>query len=307
MSSDSQRSLTMSTAAQKPFRDIKVELVLPDDQARHLLLTGRPFFDGDGEFAGYRGVGVDVSQLVAAESRIRYLNDHDSLTGLPNRVALHAMLAGLLKRPREEGQGPILLAFDIDRFRGINEAFGSSVGDQIIQQVAERISVGLGPNDTLTRFANDEFVVIREKPSGLDPIPALAARLSETLAQPYAAGAERINVAVRIGTYETQPEDRNAETCIKRVEIALNHSKESGSFVTNYSRGMDVEAETIRRLEEDLRQAILQDELCLAYQPQLSLKSNRVAVAEALVRWNHPQHGVNSRRPASSRWPSEPA
>ncbi|MEZ5847462.1 MAG: EAL domain-containing protein [Geminicoccaceae bacterium] len=294
MSEELQRTIAMAIASQRSFRDINCRFLGPEGEVHYFKISGRPFFDTNGKLRGYRGGGVDISDLVEAKDRVRFLDRHDPLTGLPNRMALREELGRVLGRARIADKQPALIAIDIARFGSINDAFGAAAGDHVLRQFAERLMVCLRPDDMLFRHGNDEFLVLRPVPSGFEKLEELIEKIGVTLAEAFEIDEQRVRVASHIGVYEVAPGEKDPEICIRRIQIALRHGKAQSERVTVYSDGMDVEAELTRRLEEDLRITIRADGLALNYQPQLSLTAGRIIGAEALVRWHHRDHGFVS-------------
>jgi diguanylate cyclase (GGDEF)-like protein len=203
-------------------------------------------------------------------------------------------LASFLGQGRQPGERPVLLVIDIDRFRSINEAFGAAAGDMVIQQVAERIRVCAQDGDILGRLSADEFVLLRPRALPFDCLSELTSRLERTLDDRFSVTDETLKVSCRIGIYEVTAEDRDLETCLKRAQLAVGRARQDGRRTRVFMDGMDLEAEAMRRLEEELRHAIDNNRLDLVYQPQLDLKSGRYVGAEALMRWHHREHGFVS-------------
>lgn len=284
------RRLGKALKQHKPIRDIVAVVQRPNGK-HYVRLSGWPFFNDDGVFLGYRGVAIDTSALIAARDQVKFLSNNDNLTGLPNRAVLTHRLAAILRRPVKEEAPVALLAIDIERFGSINEGYGASAGDDLIRQFAERLRQALGERDLLSRYSNNEFIVLRERVSALDPMPVTITRLRRLLSNPFEIAGDRINMTARIGVYEATSSESDAETCLKRVQIALAHSKRENQYVTIYAPGMDQQAEASRRLEDDLRLAIDSDQLSMVYQPQMCLTTDRIVGAEALMRWVHPTLG----------------
>ncbi len=288
------RSLRLAMAAARAFRDVEISLPGVDGEPRHMRLIGRPFFGAEGRLAGYRGAGIDISDVVETRQRLAFVDHHDSLTGLLNRVGALRALAALLGRHRQTDQQPVILVVDIDRFRGINEAFGAAAGDRVIQQVAERIRVCARDGDVLGRLSAAEFMVLRPNLLPFDPLLELLGRLERTLDERFSVAGETLKVCCKIGVYEIAEADREPEICLRRAQLAVTQARRDGRATRLFMVGMDVEAETTRRLEEDLRHAVDHHRLTLSYQPQLDLRTGRYCGAEALMRWHHREHGFVS-------------
>ena len=288
------RAIGMAIAAARGFRDIEVGLIGPDGETRHIRLIGRPVFDAGARLEGYRGAGIDISDVVATRERLAFVDRHDQLTGLLNRLGAIRALAGFLGRGRPASERPVLLVVDIDRFRGINEAFGAAAGDMVIQQVAERIRVCARDGDILGRLSADEFMLLRPRALPFDCLVDLTSRLERTLDDRFSVAGETLKVSCHIGIYEIADNDRDLETCLRRAQLAVSRARQDGRHTRLFMDGMDLEAEAMRRLEEELRHAIDNNRLALVYQPQLDLKSGRYVGAEALMRWHHREHGFVS-------------
>ena len=288
------RAVSMAVASARAFRDIEAALIAPDGESRHIRLIGRPFFDAGDRLEGYRGAGIDISDVVETRERLEFVDRHDRLTGLLNRFGAIRALATFLGRGRQASERPVLMVIDIDRFRGINEAFGAAAGDMVIQQVAERIRVCARDGDLLGRLSADEFMLLRPGALPFDTLADLTSRLERTLEDRFSVAEETLKVTCHIGVYEIGGEDRDVETCLRRAQLAVTRGRQDGRFTRLFMDGMDLEAESIRRLEEELRHAISGNQLALVYQPQLDLKTGRYVGAEALMRWHHREHGFVS-------------
>ena len=291
LEADQRKRLELAVAMRLAIQAVRAVVTTAEEEKKHIQLSGWPFYNEKGNFAGYRGIGIDMTDLVAAQNRIQFLSDHDELTGLPNRTMLGHRLASLLRDPAEMGHKPSLIAVDIERFRSINEGYGSSAGDHLIKQFATRLVEAMGPHDMIARYSNTEFIILCERIGGMDPLPAKLSRLHDTLGESFKIDNDHISVNSRLGVYELAPGDGEAELCIKRVQIALATSKRESQFVTIYASGMDQEAEVRRRLEDDLKPALANESLHLVYQPQMSLQTGHFTGAEALMRWLHPTLG----------------
>ncbi len=294
LAESARRAVSMAIASARAFRDIEVALIAPDNESRHIRLIARPFFDAKGRLEGYRGAGIDISDVVETRERLEFVDRHDRLTGLLNRSGAMRAVAAFLGHGRQASERPLLMVIDIDRFRGINEAFGSAAGDMVIQQVAERVRVCAREGDVLGRLSADEFMLLRSSALPFDSLADLTSRLERTLGEPYSVAETTLKISCHLGVYEIASNDRDGEACLRRAQLAVSRARQDGRFTRLFMDGMDLEAESIRRLEEELRDAISTNRLALVYQPQLDLKSGRYIGAEALMRWHHREHGFVS-------------
>lgn len=226
----------------------------------------------------------DISERRAAEARIRYLANHDSLTGLPNRALFSDRLERALGRAEGSGDSVALFAIDLDRFKLINDAHGHMTGDRILTTVAERLSTVTSASDTAARLGGDEYGVIL---GGLKD-PAVAVQRAAQLFQ-VACGINPVSIGVAL-----YPSDAdNAEDLIRRADLALARVKsEGGNGYGLYEPSLDEAVRTRRRLENELRWGIDSGHLQNFYQPQVDTHSGRLVGFEALVRWIDPERGI---------------
>jgi len=260
--------------------DVSVEPITLNDTAC-LLLTAR-----------------DISQLKSAQAQIQHLAYHDSLTNLPNRALLMDRLSqqiALLKRHSLRGA---LLFLDLDHFKHINDSLGHPVGDSVLKIITARLEASVRLEDTVARLGGDEFVVLI---SGLEGnktdvtqlIQQQADTLRELLAEPMFLDGQRLQVTPSIGIALIPDHGSTPADLLKRADIALYRAKDSGRNTTQlYHSTMQKAASDRLRLENDLRLALARGEFSLHYQPQVDARRNRVVGAEALLRWDHPEHGL---------------
>ena len=224
--------------------------------------------------------------------QLNHLARHDALTGLPNRMAFRDDVAGFLRRMRR-GQSLAVLYLDLDRFKAVNDTLGHPVGDQLLNEVAERLRSVVREVDTITRLGGDEFAIAQ---SGVDqPRSAdlLAQRLIETLSQPYEIGGHMVVVGASVGVTLADHNDVDVDQLLRRADMALYAAKHSGRGTWRwFEPAMDAEAQLRRGLEMELRGAIEQGGLELYYQPRVSIAEGRMSGFEALLRWHHPHLGL---------------
>ncbi len=224
--------------------------------------------------------------------QLNHLARHDALTGLPNRVAFRDDVAGFLRRMRR-GQSLAVLYLDLDRFKAVNDTLGHPVGDRLLNEVADRLRSVVREVDTITRLGGDEFAIAQsgvEQPRSAD---ILAQRLIETLSQPYDIGGQLVAVGASVGITLADHNDLDADQLLRRADMALYAAKRHGRGTWRwFEPAMDVEAQTRRGLEMDLREAIEHDRLELYYQPRISIADGRISGFEALLRWRHPSRGL---------------
>ena len=224
----------------------------------------------------------------------------DALTGLANRLAFREALDRRLMELHGAGYQLALLFADIDDFKRVNDTLGHDVGDEVLVQFASRIRETVdrlgGEGAVLARFGGDEFVILLEAPPGGEGIREVAAHLADTLVaelgRPIVAGGRQVFLGISIGVTVFPDDAAGATMLMKNGDIAMYQAKVAGKNCHRfYSRAMDQAVERRVRMEQDLRGAWERGELVLAYQPVYRLSDRRLVGAEALLRWQHPEHG----------------
>jgi diguanylate cyclase (GGDEF)-like protein len=236
---------------------------------------------------------AQVQARVLAEEQLRYLAEHDDLTGLHNRRAL---LAHLDARLAAGQPGPVsALFFDLDRLKAINDYLGHIAGDWFIRVLAERLREGAeGPN-LIARLGGDEFVVVPAAPMDADTAEALAYRLQSTLHERVAIDGEMLTRTVSIGVALGVPGRDTTSDLLRRADQAVLTAKSSGgSTVAVFSADMSLKSEFRNDIELHLQSVIENGALVLHYLPEVNMRTGEILAAEALVRWQHPTRGLLS-------------
>ena len=236
----------------------------------------------------------DLRERQAAEEKIRYLAEHDGLTGLPNRHALQGRLAAALERVEASRESLALLCLDIDHFKEANDLHGHQAGDAILVEVARRIQAQLTGPSFAARLGADEFIVVQVAGGDQPPAAAeLSTQLLEALAAPFDCAGEAIQIGASIGVSLFPDDGRTAEALLANADMALFRAKEGGrGGYRFFKREMDDAIREQRSMVRELRQAITNDELVLYYQPIARTTDGRICGFEALVRWQHPSRGL---------------
>lgn len=225
------------------------------------------------------------------EARLEHLTRHDSLTGLPNRLGLNEALA---LRPAGERRSLALLLLDMDHFKAINDSLGHDAGDALLRNTAQTLAALMTPDVRLFRMGGDEFAVLLEGGSP-GSAEALASRLLGAMAQAQTVQAQEVFVTGSAGIALYPQHGGDLNDLLRKADTALYAAKSAGRNRAQFYDAVMAETGTQRRaLETDLRHAIERGQLFLVYQPQLDLKTGRIAGAEALARWKHPERGMVS-------------
>jgi diguanylate cyclase (GGDEF)-like protein len=274
------------------FRDLVIGLETASE-TRWWSFTGQPLYDANAHFVGYRGTASDITELRRSEARIRYLANHDSLTGLPNRAHFIAQLEALC-REGQEAPNPsfALLMLDLDRFKEVNDTYGHPVGDALLVAIAGRLGGVLRSGDSAFRLGGDEFAIILNISEWAEA-GIVADRIIRTLEEPYFLQDVTVRPGSSIGlTFITDAgQDPDPATLMRNADLALYKAKAAGGGAwRTYQPGM--EAEQVKRagLRNDLKSAG-EAEFTVEYQPIIDIATNQVVAAEALVRWDHPTRG----------------
>ena len=232
-------------------------------------------------------------ELAQREAQARHEAKHDALSGLPNRVHMVDKIDSFLQgRLLETHDNRAVAAYlDVDRFKDVNDTLGHHAGDQLIKLVARRLMECLRPNDFLARFGGDEFVILCA-PAGPETSSALADRVSQAFALPFAINGQNIRVTASVGIAVAPDNGVTADELMRHADIALYEAKDRGrDRAVVFSDEMARQVERRRAIELDLQAAIHTDMLCLNYQPIVSSHSGEIVGLEALLRWRHPVHG----------------
>ena len=248
----------------------------------------------EGGAAGHYVVAFsDISAMRRAEAQLNHLAHHDPLTGLPNRLLFNDRLDQTLARAqREEGRCAILF-FDLDGFKVINDTLGHSSGDLLLQTIAARLKGGLRSNDTAARLGGDEFVVLLDHIAKSEDAARIAGKLLEALALPVELGAEPVGVSASVGISVYPDNGRSRDALLKAADTAMYSAKAQGrNRYCFYTEDLAARAAERLSIEQGLRGALATESLVLHYQPQVALSDGALTGVEALVRWQHPRHGL---------------
>lgn len=252
-------------------------------------------------------VARDVTEQKRAEQDLAYLANYDHLTGLPNRALFRDRLAGAMQRAQRAEHLVGLLYLDLDRFKQVNDSLGHQVGDQLLNQVAERLqhcvrgidTVALPDvreepfGSTVARLGGDEFTIVLEDLRHIDEITRIAQRIVSALAVPFELDGHRVFVGASIGITVFPFDDDDLDNLIRNADAAMYRAKAVGrNNFQFYTDDLNANAEERLWLEEELRQALELNQFELVYQPKLNIRTNAVSGAEALLRWRSPRKGL---------------
>jgi diguanylate cyclase (GGDEF)-like protein/PAS domain S-box-containing protein len=280
------------TAATVP--SFEHEVIAPGSNQEHTLLTTKsPLLDEAGRVAEVVTVSLDVTELKRAEAQIRHQAGHDALTGLPNRALFKDFLEHALARARRGNTQAAVLLLDLDRFKGVNDAFGLPCGDLLLQAVAARLQTCLHDGETIARLGGDEFAILQPDVRRPDDPRALARRMIDSFGEPFEANGEEVHTSVSIGITMFPADGPTADRLLKNAELAMYRAKSNGrNGSCFFAPQMNLVARRTGLLERELRQAFMADQFTVHYQPQRDLRAGRIVAVEALLRWRHPRRGM---------------
>jgi diguanylate cyclase (GGDEF)-like protein/PAS domain S-box-containing protein len=246
-----------------------------------------------GEDPLFYGVFLDVSDRKRMETELERLALYDPLTGLPNRALFADRLRQVLARRGRQAATAVYF-LDLDRFKRINDSLGHGPGDEVLREVAQRLSGVVRPEDTVARFGGDEFTILCESVGGVLEAVAIADRLQRPLRNSLRAGGAELRLSASIGVALVEADDNgDGQHLIEEADAAMYRAKERGGARTElFDSAMRDNAVRAMRIEQELQRALEQGELRLYYQPAVDLSTGQVVGAEALVRWEHPQRGL---------------
>jgi diguanylate cyclase (GGDEF)-like protein/PAS domain S-box-containing protein len=249
--------------------------------------------DERGQVTHYIGVFSDISERKLAEARIEFLAYHDALTGLPNRLLATDHLELALAHANRLGNKTAVIFFDLDNFKTINDSFGHTTGDLLLQAVASRLQTCIRGTDTLSRQGGDEFLLILPDIQGADDITSVAEKILETLSPTFDIENNELSTSTSMGIAVYPDDGGDIETLLKRADTAMYHAKEAGRNTYRfYTEQMNIDAIEHHHIRIGLLRALERQELVLYYQPQVDLSSGAIVGAEALIRWQHPERGL---------------
>jgi len=247
----------------------------------------------NGVLVGYEGTNEDITARKVAEERIQFLAYYDALTGLPNRALFQDRLGKALAGARRQKYKIALLFLDLDGFKIINDSLGHSVGDLLLQEVAERLNTWGREQDTVARLGGDEFLVMLTQVKELPDVAVAAERLMDAMTAEFVVQGHSLNISCSIGISIFPEHGTDCETLIKNADAAMYGAKDSGrNSFRFFAEDMNAQALERLSLENSLRLALVKRELFLVYQPQMDVATGTVTGLEALLRWQHPDLGL---------------
>ncbi|WP_439332362.1 EAL domain-containing protein [Shewanella colwelliana] len=267
----------------------EVESAKGDGTSFLMELTVDAIYDEQGTLSHYVGVFSDISRRKQQEEELRKLTNNDLLTNLPNRSSLMVTLGNLVKKDTHH----TLMVLDLDNFKKINDSLGHQVGDELLIKVARRIESTVPYHTSIYRLGGDEFAILVDNNPDIGSSAVIANNVVDAFCSPFELTKDRVVVGVSIGIVLYPEDDQNEQALLRKADIAMYHAKSAGgNRYQFYSESLNRNA--IRQLEVEnlIREGLRDDLFEVYYQPKIDLKSGKMAGMEALVRLNHPEHGL---------------
>jgi diguanylate cyclase (GGDEF)-like protein/PAS domain S-box-containing protein len=261
--------------AAAPWWDIRVTPILSESPGRFLV------------------VSRDVTDSKIAEERLRWLANHDSLTNLPNRLLLQQKLEEYLRDAEDTGSSVALLLFDLDDFKRTNDTLGHDAGDALLCAFASRLHKATRPDDFVARLGGDEFALLLNGVDSAQQVEIAFERITRSLREPcvYGGGILECNASVGVSFFPEHGSSRSE--LLKNADIALYAAKaDGGSTIKLFEPGMQADVESRLSMLSLAKEALWNDWVEPFYQPKYRLETGELEGFEALLRWRHPEHGV---------------
>jgi diguanylate cyclase (GGDEF)-like protein/PAS domain S-box-containing protein len=257
---------------------------------RTFKIRHRPMPDG-----GWVATHEDITEQRRSEVKIEYMAHHDALTDLANRVLLNERLEHALGRRIHCEEMVAVHHLDLDQFKAVNDTFGHPAGDKLLKIVADRLRGLVRETDTIARMGGDEFVIVQAPIADPGDATSLAQRIIHLLGEPFDIDGQQVLIGVSVGIAVGPGDGLTPDKLLRNADLALYRAKGDGRGTFRFFEPvMDLQMQTRRILEQDLRKALPAGEFELYYQPVVNLASQTVSGFEALIRWNHPQRGLVS-------------
>ena len=273
------------------FSDLTVHFDV-DGDPHWWSISGRAQTDENGRFTGYSGAAKDITSVRQRQVDASRLAQYDSLTGLSNRHRMSKRLTATLSAHKVAKRSCALMMMDLDRFKQVNDTLGHPAGDELLRQVAQRLGQIIGSTAEIGRLGGDEFQVILPDMDDRGELGELADRIIQMVSQPYSIEGSRAIIGTSVGIAIAPYDGVDAEELVSSADLALYAAKGGGRGQFRfYSSDLKDSANRRREIDGDLRDAILQEELSLHYQPIVRISDHTVSCFEALMRWEHPERG----------------
>ncbi|CAN5717349.1 hypothetical protein BH23CHL2_BH23CHL2_11980 [soil metagenome] len=274
-------------------RTLEYRMITRDGQTIWVREEARLIEDESGGPQNWQGIISDVTLQKELESQLTHQAFHDTLTGLPNRALFNDRVSHARERRSRHGESIAVCFMDLDNFKVINDSLGHSVGDELLIQVARRLQKCRRSEDTAARFGGDEFAFLIEGISDTSDAIGIVSRIAESFDGPFVVGGRELFVTPSIGLSIARPDELGHRDLLREADAAMYKAKRSGKDRFElYTPTLTTDAVNRLDIGSDLRKTLDGEQMEMHYQPITELSTGRVVGVEALVRWNHPEHGL---------------
>ena len=290
--SHSSNDMLKTLQGHKRFSDFIVHFTDELGKLVYLRVSGKPVFSSNTSFMGYRGVGRDVTEAVVLNRKVEFLASHDELTGLPNRSMFRQRLDLAIAKAERTGTQVLLLFFDLDHFKMVNDTLGHEAGDQLLIDATKRISQRVRATDVLCRLGGDEFVMVMEGASPQDG-HRLVRDIIAAFAKPFEIQSQKVYCTVSIGVSVYPDDTVDSQTLLVYADLAMYRAKQNGrNDFEFYTTNLNFIAHQWLEMEHGIRHALSHDQLFIVFQPQVENIDHKMVGMEVLLRWRHPERGL---------------
>ncbi len=242
---------------------------------------------------GWVATHEDITEQRRAEVKIEYMAHHDALTDLANRVLLNERLDDALIRQVNDADVVAVHHLDLDQFKAVNDTFGHLAGDKLLRMVADRLRSLVRPTDTIGRMGGDEFTIVQAPIADAGQATSLAQSIVDLLSEPFDIDGHQVVIGASVGIAIGPGDGLNSDNLLRNADLALYRAKGDGRGTFRFFEpAMDLQMQTRRIMEQEMRRALPAGEFELYYQPVVNLATNDISGFEALIRWNHPDKGL---------------
>ncbi len=261
-----------------------------------LEITIDPVYEKDQEkISHFVSIINDITKNKELEGILKYKAVHDTLTGLPNKAYLEDAIHYCIKRVGISHENFALLFIDIDRFKNINDTLGHGVGDELLRLFGKRLQENVEKKDIVSRIGGDEFIILVNNVRSIDDLTVISKKILEVCQKKYVHSDHEFNVSASIGVVKFPECGTNAETLIRNADIAMYQAKFAGrNRICHFTNSLNKTMTRRVEIENELHNAVKNNEFALFYQPIYSIPDNQFKKAEALIRWNNKKMGFVS-------------
>jgi diguanylate cyclase (GGDEF)-like protein/PAS domain S-box-containing protein len=272
---------------------VEAEIHCRDGASKWVWLNMRAARDKNGNAVHIEGTVEDITDRREATEHLRFLAYYDPLTGLPNPTLFQTQLADVIEMARSTNGQVSLLVLELARFKIINDSFGHTFGDRLLQEAAERIKMIVGNDCTVARIGGGEFAIALINQADASSAMAMAREIVKTLADQFSIMGHCMNVSFNLGVSIFPDHGADGEALLQNADVALYSAKEDGpNRIRVFTEEMNVQIMGQLTLANELQMALARNELFLVYQPQVNSQTGKITGLEALLRWQHPQLGL---------------